>query len=160
MSVRSEIFLSPFFNIQDGMYRQNKVPAENAGFVTWNSEVYPGLSLDNVPKAYHDMAENLLVGIDDPQGFFRDLESKRKDVAALDASPVIETIREIIREGDRSGMDSPRYRALKEKLYLHVIHTSLFMENSEENFSMGREKKYAVVASKIRRIEGLLKELD
>ncbi len=130
----------------------------SAEFVTWKSDFYAGLTLDNVPKAYHEDAERLLDAIDEPIDFFNKLESYKKEIAVLDTAQVAQAVHDAIKEGDRSGTGSDRYRALKEKLYLEVVRSSFYMHNEEEHFIESREKTYGDIAIRIDRIDDLLRE--
>ncbi|MFH0956435.1 MAG: hypothetical protein V1813_01085 [Candidatus Aenigmatarchaeota archaeon] len=138
------------------MYRENSAPIGNAGFVTWTSQVYPGLSLE-VPKAYHEKAEKLLVAIGEPADFFKKVKSHKKEIDVLDM--VSGTLLETIDVGVKAGTDSAKYRTLMEKLYLEVIHKSLFKNNKEEYFSRGREDTYMEITGVIRKIDEELEKL-
>lgn len=142
------------------MYRDNTNPIEDAELVTWNSKVYPDLSLE-VPKPYHNEAERLLDAIEDPIDFFKNIESFKKEIRALDVSNVVaDTVWNVIKEGEKDeGHGSARHQGLKEKLYLEVIHNSMYMYTGEE-FNGTREEAYLDITNKIRKIDDYLKEID
>jgi len=125
-------------------------------YVHWNSDAIPDMSFE-VPQRYHEEAERLLEAVEEPEAFFSNIESYKKDMPLLGFRSIADSVVDVIKEC-KSDRDSLRCRALRDRLYLKAIHNSIYRYNENE-LNGNREKTYLEIMGKMDRIDNLLKEL-